>query len=223
MNQDVIEFTRELKDLSALEASLCKQEKVAGAYADYTLEPKAPPPYTNRASLGMITLSATWAIFDAFAFLSGHPKIGMGASIFTAALIIFFIILKVRGTRAYKKLVAEYKEYSKIYELVKLLEEPNKRTRRVLEKLYEKSMVYERYRNLNAVTALYDYLDTGKATEIYGSESVYHYYDRQLQKGLVPDVKQEIENDITSADQIPEYCDHINRLLDRVEKEHRIE
>ena len=174
MNQDVIEFTRELKDLSALEQSLCKQEKVKKTYADYTLEPKEPPIYRNRASLGMISLSATWVIFDVFAYVMKYTKIAIGASIFTALLVLLFVVLQVRGRRAQTRLLNEYEEYAKIYELVKMLEKPNQRTRKVLEKLYEKSNVYERYRNLNAVCALYEYLDTDKASEIYGAASVYH-------------------------------------------------
>ena len=222
MNQDVIEFTRELKDLSALEQSLCKQEKVKKAYADYILEPKEPPAYHNRASLGMISLSATWVIFDVFAYVMKYTKIAIGASIFTVLLILLFVALQVRGRRTQTRLLNEYEEYAKTYELVKLLEEPNQRTRRVLEKLYEKSNVYERYRNLNAVCALYEYLDTDKASEIYGAASVYHYYDKEFQKGLVPDISKEIENDITSAEQIPEFCVSVNELLDTVEKKYRL-
>lgn len=222
MNQDVIEFTRELKDLSTLEQSLCKQEKVKKAYADYTLEPKEPPAYRNRASLGMISLSATWVIFDVFAYVMKYTKIAIGASIFTALLILLFVILQVRGRRAQARLLNEYEEYAKTYELVKQLEEPNQRTRRVLEKLYEKSNVYDRYRNLNAVCALYEYLDTDKASEIYGAASVYHYYDKEFQKGLVPDISKEIENDITSAEQIPAFCKGVNELLDTVEKKYRL-
>lgn len=222
MNQDVIEFTRELKDLSALEQSLCKQEKVKKTYADYTLEPKEPPIYRNRASLGMISLSATWVIFDVFAYVMKYTKIAIGASIFTALLVLLFVVLQVRGRRAQTRLLNEYEEYAKIYELVKMLEKPNQRTRKVLEKLYEKSNVYERYRNLNAVCALYEYLDTDKASEIYGAASVYHYYDKEFQKGRVPDIGAEIENDITSAEQIPEFCADVNELLDTVEKKYRL-
>lgn len=222
MNQDVIEFTRELKDLSALECSLCKQEKVKKSYEEYMMIPKEPPPYRNRASLGMISLSATWVIFDVFAYVMKYTKIAIGASIFTVALVLFFVFLRVRGMRAQNRLLNEYKEYSEKYELVRQLEEPNQRTRRVLEKLYEKSNVYERYRNLNAVCALYEYLDTDKASEIYGAASVYHYYDKEFQKGLVPDISQEIENDITSAEQIPEFCKGVNELLDKIEKKYRL-
>lgn len=222
MNQDVIAFIRELKDLSALECSLCKQEKVKKAYEEYTMIPKEPPPYRNRAALGMISLSATWVIFDVFAFVMKYTKIAIGASVFTVALILFFVILKVRGTRAQTRLMNEYREYSEKYELVRQLEEPNQRTRRTLEKLYEKSGVYERYRDLNAVCALHEYLDDGRATELYGAGSVYHYYDKEFQKGLVPDIRQEIENDLTSAEQIPAFCADVNELLDRIEKKYKL-
>ena len=217
--KQIEEYLTELKDIVALETSLCKQEKVAKAYADFTYVPKEPPQYKNRASLGMISLSATWVLFDVFAFFMKYTKVGIGASIFTAALIIFFIVIQMRGMKAHEKLMKEYAEYTHVYELVQQLTEPNSRTRRVLEKLYEKSAVYTRYRNLNAVCAIYDYLETGKATDIYGSESVYKLYDKEMQMGRVPDKSREIENDIISAEQITEYCKEVNRLLDEIEEE----
>lgn len=216
--KSIDEYIMELKDIVALETSLCKQEKVAKAYAEYTCAPKEPPQYRNRASLGMISLSITWMIFDAFAFFMKYTKVAIGASIFTAALVIFFIVLEARGKKAQKKLMTEYAEYARVYELVQQLAEPNMRTRRLLERLYEKSVVYTRYRNLNAVCALYDYLESGKVTEIYGSESVYNFYDKEAQKGRIRDREQEIENDITSAEQITEYCREVNRLLDEIEE-----
>lgn len=216
----VEEYMEELEDIAALELSLCKQEKVKKAYADYTHVPKEPPPYRNRASLGMISLSVTWILFDVFAFFMKYTKIGIGASIFTGTLIIFFIVLKMRGTKAYQKLMTEYEEYSHAYELVKQLEEVNQRTRRMLENLYEKSEIYPRYHNLNAVCALYDYLKSGKAAAVHGSESVYRIYDKELQKGCVPDRSREIENDISSVEQIAGYCREVNRLLDDIESKH---
>lgn len=219
---EVTDYMAKLKDLVALETSLCKQEKTLKAFADYTYVPKEPPPYRNTASLGMITLSGTWILFDIFAFFMKYTKIGIGASIFTAALIIFFIVLKVRGTKAYKKLMKEYEEYVHVYELVNQLAELNARARRVLETLYEKSDIYTRCRNLNAVCALYEYLETGKAKDIYGPEGVYRLYDKEMQKGRIPDKRREIENDITSAEQIGEYCKEVNDLLDEIEERNAV-
>lgn len=196
--------------------------KTLKAYADYTYVPQAPPQYRNRASLGMISLSVTWVLFDIFAYFMKYTKVSVGASIFTAALIIFFIALQRRGIKANQKLLAEYEEYSRTYELVKLLEEPNRRARRILESLYAKSAVYERYRNLNAVCAIYDYLESGRASDIYGSESVYRLYDKEMQKGNIPDKSREIESNITSAEQIPEYCREIECLIDDIEKRNQI-
>lgn len=216
--KSVEEYMAELGDIVTLEMSLCGQEKTAKAYADYTYIPKEPPQYRNRASLGMISLSVTWVIFDVFAFFMKYTKIGIAASVFTVALVIFFLVLNMRGTRAYQKLLKEYEEYCHVYELVKLLEEPNRRTRRVLEGLYKKSAVYERYQNLNAVCAIQEYLETGRASDIYGPESVYRLYDKEAQKGNVPDKSREIESRIHSAEQIPEYCKETEHLLDEIEK-----
>lgn len=220
--KSVEEYMAELKDIVMLETSLFRQEKTLKAYADYTYVPQAPPQYRNRASLGMISLSVTWVLFDIFAYFMKYTKVSIGASIFTAALIIFFIVLHRRGIKANQKLLAEYEEYSRTYELVKLLEEPNRRARRILESLYAKSAVYERYRNLNAVCAIYDYLESGRASDIYGSESVYRLYDKEMQKGNIPDKSREIESNITSAEQIPEYCREIEYLIDDIEKRNQI-
>lgn len=98
--KSVEEYMAELGDIVRLEISLCGQEKTAGAFADYTYIPKEPPQYRNRASLGMISLSVTWVLFDVFAFFMGHEKVAAGASVFTAALIIFFVVLQMRGIKA---------------------------------------------------------------------------------------------------------------------------
>lgn len=219
--KSIKEYMAELGDIVMLETSLCRQEKTAKAYADYTYVPQAPPQYRNRASLGMISLSVTWVIFDIFAYFMKYTKVSIGASIFTVALIIFFIVLQRRGIKANRRLLAEYEEYCRAYELVKLLEEPNRRTRRLLECLYEKSVIYERYRNLNAVCAIYDFLKLGRASDIYGSESVYRLYDKEMQKGNIPDKSGEIESNITSVEQIPEYCREIEALLDEIEERNR--
>lgn len=219
--KSIKEYMAELGDIVMLETSLCRQEKTAKAYADYTYVPQAPPQYRNRASLGMISLSVTWVIFDLFAYFMKYTKVSIGASIFTVALIIFFIVLQRRGIKANRRLLAEYEEYCRAYELVKLLEEPNRRTRRLLECLYEKSVIYERYRNLNAVCAIYDFLKLGRASDIYGSESVYRLYDKEMQKGNIPDKSGEIESNITSVEQIPEYCREIEALLDEIEERNR--
>lgn len=216
--KSVEEYAAELEDIVMLETSLCRQEKIAKAYADYTYIPKEPPQYRNRASLGMISLSVTWVLFDLFAFFMGNAKVAAGASVFTVALILFFIVLQLRGMKANRKLMAEYEEYCHAYELVKLLEEPKQRTRRVLARLYEKSAVYERYRNLNAVCAICDYLGSGRASEIYGPQSVYRLYDKELQRGRVPDKAREIEEGICSVEQIPGFCKGTEHLLDEIEK-----
>lgn len=216
--KSVKEYAAELKDIVMLEKSLCRQEKTAKVYADYTYVPKEPSQYRNRASLGMISLSVTWVLFDLFAFYMGNTKVAVGASVFTAALIVFFLVLQMRGIRANQKLLSEYEEYCHAYELVKLLEEPGQRTRRVLKQLYEKSAVYERYRNLNAVCAIYDYLESGRASEIYGPESVYRLYDKEMQKGRIPDQANEMEGKICPMEEIPAYCREIECLLDEIEK-----
>lgn len=217
----VEEYMAELRDIVLLEMLLCRQKKTEEAYTDYTYIPKEPPQYRNRASLGMISLSVTWILFDIFAFFMDYSKIGIGASIFTAALIIFFLVLRARGTKAYQKLLKEYEEYCHVYELVKLLEEPQQRTRRVLESLYEKSAVYDRYRNLNAVCAIQDYLESGRASSIYGPKSVYRLYDKEAQKGNVPDKTREIESEICSVEQIPEYCKKTEELLNEIEERNK--
>ena len=186
--KSVEEYMAELKDIVMLETSLCRQEKTLKAYADYTYVPQAPPQYRNRASLGMISLSVTWVLFDIFAYFMKYTKVSVGASIFTAALIIFFIALQRRGIKANQKLLAEYEEY----------------------------------RNLNAVCAIYDYLESGRASDIYGSESVYRLYDKEMQKGNIPDKSREIESNITSAEQIPEYYREIECLIDDIEKRNQI-
>ena len=66
--KSVEEYMAELGDIVLLEESLCRQKKTAEVYADYTYIPREPPQYRNRASLGMISLSVTWVLFDIFAF-----------------------------------------------------------------------------------------------------------------------------------------------------------
>ncbi len=59
--------------------------------------------YHNRASLAMITLPGAWIVFDLFAFWMGEKTLAIGATIFTIALILFFVFLQIRGKQAEKR------------------------------------------------------------------------------------------------------------------------
>lgn len=58
-------------------------------------------------------------------------------------------------------------------------------TRALLEKLYDKGIIYRKYCTLPALTSIYEYFITGRCTELTGPHGAYNMYEDELRKDTV--------------------------------------
>lgn len=55
----------------------------------------------------------------------------------------------------------------------------------LLERLYAQNIIYPKYRNLPALTSIYEYLVTGRCSELSGPNGTYNLYEDEMRKDTV--------------------------------------
>lgn len=60
-----------------------------------------------------------------------------------------------------------------------------KDTANILESLYNIGWVYPKYRNLVAISAIYEYLASGRCTELTGPNGAYNLYEAELRQNMI--------------------------------------
>ena len=65
------------------------------------------------------------------------------------------------------------------------LEKPLKETKENLEKVYAKNTIYPKYRNLPALTSIYEYYVTGRCEELSGPYGAYNLYEDEVRKDKI--------------------------------------
>lgn len=58
-------------------------------------------------------------------------------------------------------------------------------TKAILEKLYNKNIIYPKYCTLPALTSIYEYFMTGRCTELTGPHGAYNLYEDELRKDTI--------------------------------------
>lgn len=87
------------------------------------------------------------------------------------------------STSAYKKNLATWSQTKD--NAVKYMLKPLEETRIVLDKLYSKDFIYAKYRNLPALTSIYEYLITGRCSGLTGPHGAYNLYEDEVRKDTV--------------------------------------
>lgn len=65
------------------------------------------------------------------------------------------------------------------------LEKPLKETKENLERVYAKNIIYPKYRNLPALTSIYEYYVTGRCEELSGPYGAYNLYEDEVRKDKI--------------------------------------
>lgn len=82
-------------------------------------------------------------------------------------------------TAEYEKQLKAHEDYNKIegelYSVKKELSEKRKA-------LYDKNILHPKYRNLDAVAAIYDYISTGRCEDLEGRDGAYNLYEEKLKQ-----------------------------------------
>lgn len=70
-------------------------------------------------------------------------------------------------------------------ELLQSFDAPEEETRQIRDKLYAMDVIYPKYRNLPALTSIYEYFITGRCDELSGPYGAYNLYEDEVRKDTV--------------------------------------
>ena len=155
------------------------------------------------------------ALFVLVGLINTDPVSAILAAAGCSLLCVPFFIKKIHTKTINKKKLSEYeikmdhynKETERIAELnqnsennynmmlsqwtentqtsMSLLNNHLSYTKSILEKLYNKDFVYAKYRNLPALTSIYEYFITGRCAELQGAHGAYNMYEDEVRKDTV--------------------------------------
>ena len=82
-------------------------------------------------------------------------------------------------------LIVAKKNYQAACDEITVLEEHLADTRRTLERLYSNDWIYGKYRNLVAMTTMYEYFITGRCSELAGPDGAYNLYEQETRQNVI--------------------------------------
>lgn len=110
----------------------------------------------------------------------------------------------------------ELKRYEYCKELEKQTSDKKRETERVLQQLYDRGLLYSKYRNVVAVCSIYEYLESGRCTELTGPDGAYNKFDTELQvrriEGKLDIVIQKLDEIRTTQEVLCSMVEAGNRL-----------
>lgn len=56
-----------------------------------------------------------------------------------------------------------------------------------LEKMYNLNIIYAKYRNIIAISTMYEYIDSGRCNSLEGSNGAYNMYEHELRQNIIID------------------------------------
>lgn len=101
------------------------------------------------------------------------------------------------------------------------LEKPLKETKENLEKVYAKNTIYPKYRNLPALTSIYEYYVTGRCEELSGPYGAYNLYEDEVRKDkiisqlntVIANLEQIKQNQYKLYEQVCQIQSNTNRMV----------
>lgn len=79
-----------------------------------------------------------------------------------------------------KRVDAERVKKTALQSSLNVLKSANKKTANCLQQLYNKNIIYPKYRNLACVCTLYEYFDSGRCTTLEGHEGAYNLLENEM-------------------------------------------
>ena len=101
------------------------------------------------------------------------------------------------------------------------LEKPLKETKENLERVYAKNIIYPKYRNLPALTSIYEYYVTGRCEELSGPYGAYNLYEDEVRKDkiisqlntVIANLEQIKQNQYKLYEQVCQIQSNTNRMV----------
>ena len=69
-------------------------------------------------------------------------------------------------------------------------------TKECLAKLYDKDIIFGKYRNMVAMSSIYEYFASGRVSELTGPTGAYNLYESELRQNLVVSELQKINSNL---------------------------
>ena len=87
---------------------------------------------------------------------------------------------------AFAKYEEELRVYNKKYQDMKLLHESNLLTlTNTLQKLYDENIIFPKYRNFVAISAINEYIVSGRCASLEGADGSYNLYEMELRQNII--------------------------------------
>lgn len=101
------------------------------------------------------------------------------------------------------------------------LEKPLKETKENLDRVYSKNIIYPKYRNLPALTSIYEYYVTGRCEELSGPYGAYNLYEDEVRKDkiisqlntVIANLEQIKQNQYKLYEQVCQIQSNTNRMV----------
>ena len=75
---------------------------------------------------------------------------------------------------------------------VELVLEPKENAKRLLDKIYSQNIIFPKYRNFAAIAQIYEYLLSGRCSQLEGPNGAYNLYESELRQNIIIDKLDEI-------------------------------
>lgn len=86
--------------------------------------------------------------------------------------------------------------YPTVQAEVSKLSIPLSETKETLQNLYELNVIFPKYRNLIAISTIYEYFASGRCTELTGANGAYNLYESELRQNLIIGKLENIRNNL---------------------------
>lgn len=91
-------------------------------------------------------------------------------------------------------------------ECVELVLQPKENAKKLLDKLYSKNIIFPKYRNFLAIAQIYEYLLSGRCSQLEGPNGAYNLYESELRQNII----------IDRLDEVIWQLDRLNRTMNAI-------
>ena len=91
--------------------------------------------------------------------------------------------------------------YQKAKSEVELLDKPLEEAERLLSQLYEKDIIFSKYRNMIAICTMYEYFAAGRCSELTGANGAYNMYEQELLQNRIINQLEQVNSNLEQIKQ----------------------
>lgn len=201
---------------------------------------------TNAATFFLVTFTSIFLFTQLMEFSAAEPSFWplIGMAILDGIILAIYLLEKKKWEEKYSEQMDMYNEdcnlcrkenenrkekfayNQKCWEdsctkMRATLEKPLKETKENLERVYSKNIIYPKYRNLPALTSIYEYYVTGRCEELSGPYGAYNLYEDEVRKDkvisqlntIIANLEQIKQNQYKLYEQVCQIQSNTNRMV----------